>query len=135
VSGANVAIVLTGVLWPLRRRATDRRVQALVAAPVLAGFVVLAGGGASVVRAAAMGAVALLALAAGRPRAALPALAAAVCVLLFLDPGPDCHGAGVECYELRLRSDEGRTGLIHGVHQLPQTRLIERLTCEDIGIR
>src|SRR5215203_4663198 len=44
----------------------DRRVQALVAVPVRAGFVVLAGGGASVVRAAAMGAVALLALAAGR---------------------------------------------------------------------
>ncbi|HLM05259.1 MAG TPA: ComEC/Rec2 family competence protein [Blastococcus sp.] len=87
MSGANVAIVLTGVLWPLRRRALDRRVQALVAAPVLAGFVVLAGGGASVVRAAAMGAVALLALAAGRPRAALPALGAAVCVLLFVDPG------------------------------------------------
>ena len=87
VSGANVAIILTAVLWPLRRRAADRRVQAVVAAVLLAGFVVLAGPSPSVVRAAAMGAVTLLALAAGRPRAALPALGAAVCTLLLLDPG------------------------------------------------
>ena len=54
---------------------------------LLLGFVVLARPSPSVVRAAAMGAVTLLALAAGRPRAALPALGAAVCVLLLLDPG------------------------------------------------
>ena len=54
---------------------------------LLLGFVVLAGPSPSVVRAAAMGAVTLLALASGRPRAALPALGAAVCVLLLLDPG------------------------------------------------
>ena len=87
VSGANVAIVLTGVLWPLRRRTVDRRVQVVVAGPVLTGFVVLAGPSPSVVRAAAMGAVTLVALAAGRSRAAVPALAAAVCVLLLSDPG------------------------------------------------
>ncbi len=86
VSGANVAIVIAGVLAPLRRRAVDRRVQALVAVVALAGFVVLARPSASVVRAAAMGAVALLALASGRSRVALPALAAAVTVLLLLDP-------------------------------------------------
>jgi competence protein ComEC len=87
VSGANVAIVLTGVLWPLRRRTVDRRVQALVAGSALAGFVLLAGPSPSVVRAAAMGAVTLVALASGRPRAAVPALGAAVCVLLLHDPG------------------------------------------------
>ncbi|SFL00935.1 competence protein ComEC [Geodermatophilus ruber] len=87
VSGANVAIVLTGVLAPLRRRATDRRVQALVAAAALVGFVLLARPTASVVRAAAMGAVTLLALATGRSRAALPALAASVVVLVLIDPG------------------------------------------------
>ncbi len=86
VSGANVAIVLAGVLAPLRRRAVDRRVQALVALVALAGFVVLARPTASVVRAAAMGAVVLLALASGRARVAVPALAAAVTVLLLLDP-------------------------------------------------
>jgi competence protein ComEC len=87
VSGANVAIVIAGVLAPLRRRAVDRRVQALVAAAALVGFVLLARPGASVVRAAAMGAVTLLALATGRSRAALPALGAAVVVLLLVDPG------------------------------------------------
>jgi len=30
LSEANVAIVLAGVLWPLRRRGADRRVQAVV---------------------------------------------------------------------------------------------------------
>jgi competence protein ComEC len=87
VSGANVAIVIAAVLWPLRRRAVDRRLQALVAGAALMCFVVLAGPEPSVLRAAAMGAVTLLALASGRARVAIPALAAAVCVLLLLDPG------------------------------------------------
>ena len=87
VSGANVAVVVTGVLWPLRRRAVDRRAQAVLAGLALAGFVVLAGPSPSVVRAAAMGAVTLVALAAGRSRAAVPALAASVCGLLLHDPG------------------------------------------------
>jgi competence protein ComEC len=86
VSGANVAIVLSGVLAPLRRRAVDRRAQALVAALALVGFVLLARPTASVLRAAAMGAVTLLALAAGRSRAAVPALCAATIVLLLVDP-------------------------------------------------
>jgi competence protein ComEC len=54
---------------------------------VLAGFVLLAGPSPSVVRAAAMGAVTLVALATGRSRSAVPALGAAVCVLLIHDPG------------------------------------------------
>jgi competence protein ComEC len=86
VSGANVAIVLACVLWPLRRRAADRRVQAAVAGVGLVAFVILARPDPSVVRAAAMGVVALLALASGRSRAAVPSLAAAVSVLLVLDP-------------------------------------------------
>ncbi|TFV47838.1 ComEC/Rec2 family competence protein [Blastococcus sp. TF02A-35] len=87
VSGANVAIVVAGALWPLRRRAVDRRAQAAVGLLALAAFVVLAGPSASVLRAAAMGAVTLLALASGRARAALPALAGAATVLLLVDPG------------------------------------------------
>src|SRR3954470_20615475 len=87
LSGANVAFVVAGVLWPLRRRAVDRRVQALVAALALAGFVVLAGPSASVLRAAAMGAVTLVALASGKQRAALPSLCAGVLGLLLVQPG------------------------------------------------
>jgi competence protein ComEC len=86
VSGANVAIVLAAVLWPLRRRAVDRRLQVGVALMGLVAFVVLARPSASVVRAAAMGGVTLWALATGRPRAAVPALAAAAIVLLLLRP-------------------------------------------------
>jgi len=87
VSGANVAIVVALVLWPLRSRGADRRVQAAVAAVAVVGFVVLARPGASVLRAAVMGGVALLALASGRSRAAVPALCAAVVVLLVASPG------------------------------------------------
>lgn len=87
VSGANLAIALTGILWPLRRRAVDRRVQAVVAGLALVAFVVLARPSPSVLRAAGMGAISLAALASGRPRAALPALGAAICVLLLIDPG------------------------------------------------
>ena len=93
VSGANVAIVLAALLWPLRRRAVDRRVQVVLALVGLAAFVVLARPSASVVRAAAMGAVTLWALAAGRPRAAVPALAAAAIVLLVAQPDL-AHDAG-----------------------------------------
>jgi competence protein ComEC len=86
VSGANVAIVVALVLWPLRARGTDRRAQAAVAALAIVGFVVLARPGASVLRAAVMGGVAVLALASGRSRAAVPALAAAVVLLLLAEP-------------------------------------------------
>nr|WP_091063499.1 ComEC/Rec2 family competence protein [Klenkia brasiliensis] len=86
VSGANVAIVLALLLWPLRRRSVDRRWQALTGLAGVAGFVLLAGPGPSVLRAGAMGVVTLLALASGRARVAVPALAASVCVLLLVDP-------------------------------------------------
>ena len=86
VSGANVAIVVALVLWPLRARGADRRVQAVVAGLAIIGFVVLARPGASVLRAAVMGGVAVLALASGRSRAAVPALSAAVVVLLLAEP-------------------------------------------------
>jgi competence protein ComEC len=86
VSGANVAIVVALVLWPLRARGADRRLQAAVAALAIIGFVVLARPGASVLRAAVMGGVAVLALASGRSRAAVPALSAAVVCLLLVEP-------------------------------------------------
>ena len=87
VSGANVAIVVLGILWPLRRRTVRRRIQAVVAGTALAGFVVLATPTASVLRAAVMGAITLLALATGRQRSAVPALATSIIVLVLADPG------------------------------------------------
>ncbi|MBU2669736.1 ComEC/Rec2 family competence protein [Actinoplanes bogorensis] len=86
VSGANVAIVLGVVLFAVRRTRAGPVVTALVCAVALVGFVILARPSPSVVRAAAMGAIGLLGLASGRKRAALPALAAGVAVLIVVDP-------------------------------------------------
>lgn len=85
VSGTNCAIVIGAVLWPLRRSRFRAPTRSLIAALALVGFVVLAGPQPSVLRAAAMGAVTLLALATGRVRQALPALAATVMILLAID--------------------------------------------------
>jgi competence protein ComEC len=58
----------------------------VLAAVALAGFVVLARPSPSVLRAAVMGVVGLAALSTGNRKAALPALAAAVLVLVLVDP-------------------------------------------------
>ena len=58
----------------------------MLSAAALLGFVVLARPSPSVLRAAVMGGVVLLALALGRARSAVPALAAAVLGLLLVDP-------------------------------------------------
>src|SRR5450755_2228542 len=86
VSGANVAIVLGAALAVARQFGARRRVQALVGVLTIVGFVVVARPQASVLRAAAMGLVAVLALATGRRRRALPALCAAVLCLIYVDP-------------------------------------------------
>ena len=86
VSGTNVAIVTGAVLLLLRGVTVGPRTSAVGAGMALAGFVVLARPSGSVLRAAVMGAIALLALASGRPRSALPALGAAVLVLVFVSP-------------------------------------------------
>ncbi|GAB2593342.1 competence protein ComEC [Paractinoplanes abujensis] len=86
VSGANVAIVLGVVLFAVRRTRAGPVITALVCAAALVGFVILARPSPSVVRAAAMGAIGLIGLASGRRRAALPALAAGVAVLILADP-------------------------------------------------
>ncbi|MBB5808266.1 competence protein ComEC [Saccharothrix ecbatanensis] len=86
VSGANLAILCGAVLLLLRLFRVGPRGCAVAAMAALVGFVVLAGPEPSVLRAAVMGAVALLALVLGRERSALPALAAAVVVLVLYDP-------------------------------------------------
>jgi competence protein ComEC len=86
VSGSNCAIVTGAVLLLARRLRAGPRLAAAACAAALVGFVVLARPSPSVLRAAAMGGLALVALASGRPRAAVPALGAAVTVLLVVDP-------------------------------------------------
>ncbi|MFC6090650.1 DNA internalization-related competence protein ComEC/Rec2 [Saccharothrix lopnurensis] len=86
VSGANLAILCGAVLLVLRLFRLGPRGCAAGAMAALVGFVVLAGPEPSVLRAAVMGAVALLALVLGRERSAVPALAAAVVVLVLYDP-------------------------------------------------
>jgi competence protein ComEC len=86
VSGTNVAIVLGAAFAVARRGRLGPAGQTVWALTVLAGFVLLARPSPSVLRAAVMGTLGVLAAAAGRPRAALPFLAAAVLVLVLLDP-------------------------------------------------
>ena len=86
VSGANLAILSGAVLGLLRLLRADPRLAAGLSLVAMIAFVVLARPSPSVVRAAAMGAIVLLALALGRGRSAVPALAAAVLVLLLMDP-------------------------------------------------
>lgn len=86
VSGTNCAIVCGAVLLLVRRMRAGPRAAALLAGLALVGFVVLVRPSPSVLRAAVMGGLALLALAAGRSRAALPGLCAAILVLVLADP-------------------------------------------------
>jgi competence protein ComEC len=86
VSGANLAIVGGAVLALLRLFRVDPRWSVVVSAAAVVGFVILARPSPSVLRAAVMGGIALLALGLGRGRSALPALAAAVLLLVLVDP-------------------------------------------------
>ncbi|MEV6306711.1 ComEC/Rec2 family competence protein [Actinoplanes sp. NPDC051861] len=86
VSGTNVAIVVGVVLFCVRLTRAGPLICASLCGVALVGFVILARPSPSVIRAAAMGAIGLLGLAAGRPRAAVPALAAGASVLLIADP-------------------------------------------------
>ncbi len=86
VSGANLAIITGALLWLLRRMRADPRLVAAVGAVAVIGFVVLARPSPSVLRAAVMAGVVLLALGIGRARSAMPSLAVAVLVLVLADP-------------------------------------------------
>jgi competence protein ComEC len=86
VSGTNVAIVLTMVLALCVRFGVPLRARPPLALLALLGFVVLVRPSPSVLRAAVMGGVALLALTTARSRSTLPALSAAVIVLVLASP-------------------------------------------------
>ncbi|WP_043824236.1 ComEC/Rec2 family competence protein [Rhodococcus opacus] len=86
VSGTNVSILLGAVLLVVRGVGLGPRAGAALAAVALIAFVVVARPSPSVLRAAAMGSVALLALVTGRRKQAMPALAAGVIALLVWAP-------------------------------------------------
>ncbi|GAB2843733.1 ComEC/Rec2 family competence protein [Streptomyces deserti] len=98
VSGANFTILLALLLGPpgLAQRFERRglaprlgislRTTAVLGGALTLGFVVVCRPDPSVLRAAACGAVALLALATGRRRSLIPALATAVLLLVLYDP-------------------------------------------------
>ncbi|WOQ70686.1 ComEC/Rec2 family competence protein [Microbacterium limosum] len=86
VSGANCAIVVALVYGAARALRAPRALRLSAAGFALAGFVALVTPEPSVVRAATMAAIALIALAWGRPAAGLRALVLAVVVILVLDP-------------------------------------------------
>ncbi|MER5458502.1 ComEC/Rec2 family competence protein [Micromonospora sp. NPDC002389] len=86
VSGSNVAIVVGAVLLAARWARAGPTLAVVLCGLALVGFVILVRPSPSVVRAATMGAIGLAALATGRPRAAVPALAAGVAVLVLVDP-------------------------------------------------
>ena len=86
VSGANFAIVSAFVLWCAQfifRRITPRLILTAI---VLASFIALVRPSPSVLRAAAMAAVMLLAMKQGRARDSLPALGFAIAAVIFIDP-------------------------------------------------
>lgn len=84
VSGSNVAIVLAGVAWTAGRLSLYARIG--VCAGALGLFVLVVGPDGSVLRAAAMGAVGLVAIASGRQAEPLHALGVALAVLLAVRP-------------------------------------------------
>lgn len=86
VSGSNVTIVLVAASWCLSWCGLRRRARTVVALLVVLLYVLVCHPDPSVVRAGAMGIVGLLGTSWGRPKAACPALGAAITLLLMWDP-------------------------------------------------
>lgn len=86
VSGTNCSIVLAGIVLLARSMRVPRFWSAGAAAIGLLGFVTLVGPDPSVLRAASMGALGVLALLSGRPSQAGPLLCVVALILLLADP-------------------------------------------------
>jgi competence protein ComEC len=86
VSGANCALVVGAAFVLLAAVGAPRWLRVVGASGVLAGFVLLVTPEPSVVRAATMAAIALLAVVLGRPAAGVAVLSAAVTALMIADP-------------------------------------------------
>nr|WP_225443263.1 DNA internalization-related competence protein ComEC/Rec2 [Lolliginicoccus lacisalsi] len=91
VSGTHVTIVCGAILLAARLATGSRRAAAITAGIALLALVIVCRPEPSVLRAAAMGSVTLLAILSGRRRHALPALCTAVIVLLLLLPQLAVH--------------------------------------------
>lgn len=86
VSGYHLSLVVGAVLGVTLACRAGPRGRVAAGAVAIAAIVVVAGPQPSVLRAAVMAGMTLLALAAGRPRAAMPGLATAVLVVVLADP-------------------------------------------------
>jgi len=86
VSGANLAIVAALVTSLLRRTRVSRRFRSPIAISAIVLFVIVVRPQPSVLRAAAMACVVLVAASLGVKASAIPALATAIFVLLLIDP-------------------------------------------------
>ncbi|WP_299035468.1 ComEC/Rec2 family competence protein [uncultured Pseudokineococcus sp.] len=86
VSGGNTAVLVGAVLGAAALLGARRGLRAALAALALAAFVAVAGPDPSVLRAGVMAATALVGMLAARPGRGVPPLAAAVVVLVVLDP-------------------------------------------------
>lgn len=87
VSGANVSIVVGATLVTLTFLRCPPHVRILASACALGGFVLLVGPEPSVLRAAVMGSVGIVAVASARWSDVLAALSVAIILLLLLSPG------------------------------------------------
>lgn len=86
VSGTNCTIVVGFVFLLARLGRAPPWLVAVVSGAAVVGYVILCQASPSVARAGVMAVIALIALATGRSRAAVPALGATVTVLVVLDP-------------------------------------------------
>ncbi|MGQ0626305.1 MAG: ComEC/Rec2 family competence protein [Sporichthyaceae bacterium] len=86
VSGANVAILLAAVLALARAVGVRLRALPVLGVVTIAAFLLVARPEPSLLRAALMGAIAVIGMALGRRSAGVPALCAAVILLLLMDP-------------------------------------------------
>ncbi|MFB9375376.1 ComEC/Rec2 family competence protein [Kineococcus gynurae] len=87
VSGSNTSLVVGALVLVGGFLGLGRRARLVLAGVGLAGFVVLVRPEPSVLRAAVMGSIGLIGVFAGRPTRGVPVLAAAVLVLLVVQPG------------------------------------------------
>lgn len=86
VSGGNIAILLGAVIITARLLGLAIWIRAVAGAVAVLGYVLIVGPEPSVLRAAGMGTVAVIAIIVGGPRRGIPALAATIIVLLVLAP-------------------------------------------------